>query len=275
MRGSPRRTAALAMQACAAWRHLGVRGALIIAGLGAVAAPVQSAELESVIKESEQWLMAQAESQDRVDELSQEKRQLAQEYRAVLRENEGLRAYNRQIERQIELQQEELARLNESYAQATTVDRQTLPLMLRMVDTLERFVEADLPFLPEERAERIQFVKEAIDRVDVTVAEKFRQVLEAYEIELEFGNTIEAYKGTQEIDGETLEVDFLRIGRIGLFYQTLDSTKTGRWSEEQDQWIELGASYRNPVRDAIRVARDLTAPDLLTLPLPTPEDAEQ
>ncbi|MHA7835154.1 MAG: DUF3450 family protein, partial [Algiphilus sp.] len=102
-----------------------------------------------------------------------------------------------------------------------------------------------------------------------------RQVLEAYEIELEFGNTIEAYKGTQQINGETLEVDFLRIGRIALFYQTLDGTKTGRWSEEQDQWVELGASYRNPVRDAIRVARDLTAPDLLTLPLPTPEDAEQ
>ena len=275
MRGIPRRTAALAVHACAACRHLGVGGALMVAGGGLNATFVSAAELDSVIQESEQWLVAQAESQDRVDGLSQEKRQLAQEYRAVLRENEGLRAYNRQIERQIDLQQEELERLNESYAQATTVDRQTLPLMLRMVDTLERFVEADLPFLPEERAERIEFVKEAIDRVDVTVAEKFRQVLEAYEIELEFGNTIEAYQGVQQIDGETLEVDFLRVGRIGLFYQTLDGTETGRWSEEQDQWVELGASYRNPVRDAIRVARDLTAPDLLTLPLPTPEDADQ
>ncbi|MHA7834270.1 MAG: DUF3450 family protein, partial [Algiphilus sp.] len=134
----------------------------MVAGFGVFAASAGAAELGSVIEESEHWLVAQADSQDRVDELAGEKRQLAQEYRAVLRENEGLRAYNRQIERQIELQEEELGRLNESYAQATTVDRQTLPLMLRMVDTLERFVEADLPFLPEERAERIEFVKEAI-----------------------------------------------------------------------------------------------------------------
>ena len=114
---------------------------------------------------------------------------------------------------------------------------------------------------------------EAIDRVDVTVAEKFRQVLEAYLIELEFGRTIEAYTGTVDVGGQKLEVDFLRVGRIGLYYQTLDGTQSARWDVASKSWVNLPASDRNPVREAIRVARKLTAPNLLTLPLPTAGDA--
>ena len=249
-----------------------LRGLLISLSVLAFSAPSMATDLEEISEESKRWLEKQNRSQQRVDELSEEERRLRQEYRAVLRDQEGLRAYNKQLERQIELQEEELQTLDASYAQATTVDRQTLPLMLRMLDTLERFIAADLPFLPKERAERIEFVSDAIDRVDVTVAEKFRQVLEAYEVELEYGNTIEAYTGTAEIRGEELEVDFLRVGRIALFYQTLDRSETGRWSEEEQAWVQLGRSYRNRVRDAIRVARGLTAPNLLTLPVPTPED---
>ncbi len=229
----------------------------------------QATTIPEVLQASDSWLVAQAESQRRVDDLGDQRRSLSEEYRTVLREIEGLEAYNRQLERQLRLQGEEMAILDESIAQATTVDRQILPLMLRMVTALEQFVALDLPFLPRERAERIQFVTEAIDRVDVTVPEKFRQVLESYLVELEFGRTIEAYTGTVENGGQKLEVDYLRVGRIGLFYQTLDGLQSARWDSESKSWQTLPASDRNPIRDAIRVARKLTAPNLLTLPLPT------
>jgi hypothetical protein len=258
----------------------GVRGALSTSRLvvccclmfGSTFA-AHAATVPEVLDAGNQWLVAQSSSQDRVDDLGEERRSLADEYRTVLREIEGLEAYNRQLERQLRLQGEEVAILDESIAQATTVDRQILPLMLRMVDALEQFIALDIPFLPRERAERLQFVMEAIDRVDVTVAEKFRQVLEAYLIELEFGRTIEAYTGTVDVDGQKLEVDFLRVGRIGLYYQTLDGTQSARWDAASKRWENLPASDRNPVRDAIRVARKLTAPNLLTLPLPTAGDA--
>jgi hypothetical protein len=235
--------------------------------------PAHAATVPEVLDAGNQWLVAQSASQDRVDELGEQRRGLADEYRTVLREIEGLEAYNRQLERQLRLQGEEVAILDESIAQATTVDRQILPLMLRMVEALEQFIALDIPFLPRERAERLQFVLEAIDRVDVTVAEKFRQVLEAYLIELEFGRTIEAYTGTVDVEGQKLEVDFLRVGRIGLYYQTLDGTQSARWDVQNKQWTGLPASDRNPIREAIRVARKLTAPNLLTLPLATAGDA--
>lgn len=251
------------------------RGALSLLAAGVLGAffafgASSATTVPEVVEAADQWRVAQAASQRRVDEFGEERRSLAEEYRTVLREIEGLEAYNRQLERQLRLQGEEMAILDESIAQATTVDRQVLPLMLRMVSALEQFVALDIPFLPRERAERLQFVMEAIDRVDVTVAEKFRQVLEAYLIELEFGRTIEAYTGTLDVDGQTLEVDFLRVGRIGLYYQTLDGLQSARWDARAKRWERLAASDRNPIRDAIRVARKLTAPNLLTLPLPTP-----
>lgn len=238
--------------------------------LGSLGQVASAAQVGDVVSAGEDWLVAQVSSQQKVDALGDQRRDLQQEYRAVLREIEGLDAYNRQLERQLDLQRQEMSELDNSISQATTVDRQILPLMLRMVGALEQFISLDMPFLKDERDERLQFVKEAIDRVDVTVAEKFRQVLESYTVELEFGRTIEAYTGAEVIGGQKLEVDFLRVGRIGLYYQTLDGTQSGRWDAQSKQWVELPASYRNPLREAIKVARKLVAPDLLTLPLATP-----
>lgn len=241
-----------------------------IAGMAlGVVCTTQAATVPDVVDASEQWLDQQAQSQRRVDDLGDQRRSLADEYRTTLREIEGLEAYNQQLQRQLKLQRDEIATLDNSISQATAVDRQILPLMLQMVDSLKQFVSLDLPFLPKERAERIEFVTQAIDRVDVSVAEKFRQVLEAYQVELEFGRTIEAYTGMVDVSGQKLEVDFLRVGRLGLFYQTLDGLQSARWDQASKQWVALPASERNPIRDAIRVARKLTSPNLLTLTLPT------
>lgn len=237
-------------------------------------APSYAAKVADVLTAGEAWLVAQQDSQTKVDALAEESQDLAQEYRTVLREIEGLRAYNRQISRQIELQEDELDTLAASISQATSVDRQILPLLLRMLGSLEQFIDLDMPFLPAERAERIAFIKEAIDRVDVTVPEKFRQVLDAYKVELQFGRSIEAYTDIINLNGADLEVDVLRLGRIGLYYQTLDGKETGMWNSQTGAWEALGSEYRTSVRQAVKVARKLTAPGLLSLPVPTPVNVE-
>lgn len=236
--------------------------------------PSFAAKVDDVLTAGEQWLVTQRDSQAKVDALAEEQQDLAQEYRTVLREIEGLKAYNRQISRQIELQEDELDTLAASISQATSVDRQILPLLLRMLGSLEQFIDLDMPFLPAERAERIAFIKEAIDRVDVTVPEKFRQVLDAYKVELQFGRSIEAYTDIINLNGADLEVDVLRLGRIGLYYQTLDGKETGMWNSQTEAWEALGSEYRTSVRQAVKVARKLTAPGLLSLPVPTPVNVE-
>jgi hypothetical protein len=104
------------------------------------------------------------------------------------------------------------------------------------------------------------------------VAEKFRKVMEAFQIENDYGRTIEAYEETLTLgdQGERL-VDVLRVGRIGLYYQTPDGQVTGMWDQDAGQWVVLGNEYRNPIREGLRIAKKQVAPELLLLPVPGPE----
>ena len=112
-----------------------------------------------------------------------------------------------------------------------------------------------------------------MSRADVSNAEKYRAIMEAYQIENEYGRSIEAYRSTIESDGETKTVDFLRFGRIALVYQTLDGSESRVWDQQQRAWVPLDDSYRTSIRDGLRIARRQSAPDLIRLPLPAAQDA--
>jgi hypothetical protein len=142
-----------------------------------------------------------------------------------------------------------------------------------MVTAIEEFVELDVPFLIEERTERAEGLRKLMTRADVTTPEKFRQVMEAYQIENEYGRTIEAYRDSLTIDGRESIVDVLRFGRIALVYQTLDGTRSGRWDQVSGQWVAVDPDLRSAVREGLRIARKQVAPDLVKLPLPAPSDA--
>lgn len=231
-------------------------------------------EFDTLMKAEEERIRLAQASQDRVDDVVRETRDLEAEYRQVLKESAGLEVYNEYMQRQIANQVTELEDLRTSIDQVSDVERQIMPLMIRMLDGLERFIELDVPFLDEERIERVAHLRALMERADVSMAEKFRRLTEAFQIENDFGRTIESYQGTLSLEGATLEVSFLRLGRIGLYYQTGDGSATGRWNREARDWEELsGAEARNQVRLGLRMARKQVAPDLLLLPVDAPEAA--
>lgn len=214
---------------------------------------------------------AAVESQKNIDRLSDQTQKMLNEYRAATRHAETLQTYNQHLKNLLESQQQEKASLERQLDQIEVTQSEVVPLILRMLDSLEQFVRLDLPFLPEERTERLEQLKEMINRADVTHAEKFRRILEAYQVEKDYGNTIEAYRADLELNGTVSSVDFLRLGRVALYYQRLDGSETGFWNKETNAWETLPSSYRNAIRDGLRIARKEAAPDLLTLPLPAPE----
>jgi hypothetical protein len=141
-----------------------------------------------------------------------------------------------------------------------------------MIDGLEQFVELDVPFQKEERLQRVQFLRDNLDRADVSVAEKFRGVLEAYNIELQYGRGIDTYRGTIELNGADREVDFLRVGRIALVYQTTDGAVSGAWDASNRVWEELGSGeYDAAIRKGIRIAKKQATIELLNMPVAAPE----
>ncbi|WP_027330397.1 DUF3450 domain-containing protein [Marinimicrobium agarilyticum] len=240
--------------------------------MGSVA--VADETLEQIIQVGEAKTAMAQESQQRIDRLAQETDDLLQQFKTVNKEIEGLRTYNLQLERQIEAQQRVLRDLDQSIEQVTVIERQIQPLVMDMLDALEQFVELDMPFHLEERRDRIEMLRENQDRADISVAEKFRQVLEAYRIESEYGRTLDTYRDTLEVDGQPREVNILRVGRISLMYQTTDTEQQGAWDKEQEAWVPLDDSYRNNILKGLRIARDQASMDIMMLPVQAPEAAQ-
>jgi hypothetical protein len=155
------------------------------------------------------------------------------------------------------------------------VGRAVTPLMLKMIDALDKFVGLDVPFLAEERKVRVDGLRVLMRRSDVADAERYRRILEAYQVENDYGRTIESYAGTVPRGGEEVPVDFLRVGRIALIYQTRDGEEVGAWDHANGQWIVLDSSYMNAISEGLRVAKKQAAPQLIKVPLPRPEQGGQ
>lgn len=215
---------------------------------------------------------ASIEVQQRINALDDQTREMLNEYRLTMSQVADLEAYNQQLERLVATQNVELADYERQFEEIETTKRQILPLIIRMLDVLEEFVAIDMPFLPEERNLRIEELQKLMERPDVLTSEKYRRVTEAYQIELDYGHTIEAYEGEIEVDGAPRTVAFLRYGRLGLYYMTLDGLTIGHWDQQQDSWVELDNEYRSSLDRALRIARKQLPPDLTRLPVPAPED---
>ena len=228
----------------------------------------------TTVNEQQAANKAAAASQTRVNQLDDETQAMLNEYRVTLRETESLRRYNEQLEIQIKSQEAEVVSINQQIQDIDRTNREIYPLMQRMIETLEQFVKLDVPFLAEERAKRVATLKETVNRADVSTAEKYRRLLEAYTIEMEYGRTSDAYEDKLGEGDAARTVNVLRIGRTALMYQTLDGDETGYWDADQKTWVE-DSDYAKHVKEGLKVARKQVAPDLLIVPVRAPEAASK
>lgn len=246
---------------------------LLVAVLALPAVHAQEAKVDKIVDVGLQRNEAAKAAQQQVDKIAEQTDDLVREYKTIMKVVDGLKVYNALLQRQVDAQQAQIDDLGASIDQVAIVQRQISPLMLRMVEGLSQFVELDVPFLLEERRQRVQKLRDLMERADVTAAEKFRAVLEAYDIENEYGRTIEAYRGTLEIEGTVRDVDFLRVGRIALLYQTIGGGYNGMWDQERREWVPLQAvEYANQIEKGLQIARKQVAPDMMLLPVAAPED---
>ena len=209
-------------------------------------------------------------SQAVVSDLSDETQDLLGQYRLVLQQIDRLIAYNDYVERLIVDQEAQIKDIREQLDQFALIERGIVPLMLDSIDTLDKFIDLDVPFLLEERKDRVARLRTIMNLSDVTVSEKYRQIMDAYQIETTYGRDIEAYTGLLEIGGVSRQVDFLRIGRTSLTYQTPDQEETGFWNKQDKQWEKLPNKYQKYVTQGLRVARKQVTPNLLELPIEAP-----
>jgi hypothetical protein len=235
-----------------------------------LAAPA-GAQLSEALQAQAQVDQAAAAAQNELNGIREDTQDAAGRYAQAMADADSLERFNEQIAEQVRSQEEEIASIERQLTEIDTTNREVQPLMEQMVATLEQFVKLDVPFLLEERTARVQSLKDMMARADVTISEKYRRILEAYQIELEYGRTLSAYEGRLGTGADARTVEFVQLGRVSLMYRTLDGSETGYWDAIQKDWV-IDGSYKDAVEEALRVARKDGAPDLLTVPVPAPQE---
>lgn len=237
----------------------------------ALSVAAEGATLDKAIAVEGQAQQEAAQSQGKVARLADQTAQLAERYKTLLAQVDNLRAYDDQVDKLVASQRQQARSLEQQLAGIDVTEQQILPFIQRMLTTLDAFVKLDIPFLPDERRRRLEQLRAMMDDASVSIAEKYRRVMEAYEVETDYGRTIEAYRGKLRQGGGERLVDFLRVGRVALLYRTLDGGDTGYWDQRKRQWVSTGAGRSRAVAKGLRIARKALAPDLIDVPVPAPE----
>lgn len=225
---------------------------------------VGAQQLNTAVQVAVDTNKAAAKAQVRIDKLNDQTDNLTGQYRNVLNEIESLRAYNKQLSAVVEDQRVEVNSINNQMTTLEKTNRGILPMIIEMVDALGKVIEADIPFKKSDRQERLAKLETMLGKSGTTTAEKYRLVTQAYGIELDYGSTVDAYQGALP-SGK--QVNFLRVGRTTLIYQTLNQEVSGWWDAKQNKFVTLDKRQNAAIKEAIRVAKKEASPDLAGLPV--------
>ncbi len=250
-----------------------LRASVAGAVAAAAAAGAASAQLDRAVQVAQQSTTQGQQNQEQVEQLDDQRTDMARQYRALLQQIESQRLFVEQQRVFLNSQQNEIESLQNQLGRVEGVTVELLPMMREMVVNLENFVQLDLPFLMNERIDRIQRLYDALQDPSISEAERYRVILNAYEIEASYGRGIAAYEGPLTEGGENV-VDFLRIGRLMLIYATKDGEEYGYWDRESESWQPLPGDYGLELNKAFRIARNAAAPDLLLAPVPGPSQSQ-
>lgn len=215
-------------------------------------------------------------SQQTVEQLDNATRKLLQEYQDIMQRNDYQQYYQFQLEQLAQEQQTEIANLEQQLKELAYLELTLMPLMQSMLVALEEFVAVDLPFKQQERLAGVQQLRQRVSSSSLSLPEKYRLLMEVWQIEYDYGRSIETWRGTinqtdgEQAEGEPLAVNFFRLGRVALYYQTPDGAQSAKWDQHTKSWQPLATTFNRQIQQAIQVAAERVAPDLLALPLLTP-----
>jgi hypothetical protein len=227
----------------------------------------QATTLAEVTNTGVQAAKASAASQEKINNIYDQSQELLAEYRALVEQTENLKVYNDHVNTLVNDQNSQLASFDKQIGTIEGTKQGIVPLMYKMIDTLEAFIKADMPIDQAKRLERVQRLRDLMGNASVNTSEQYRMVLEAYQIEKDLGTALVTYTDKLNVGGGEKTVNFVYVGRVALLAMSLDEKEAWMWNKSTNQWEALGAEYLDSTKTAIRVAGKQSPPQLLKLPV--------
>ena len=206
-------------------------------------------------------------TQKEEDRWEDEKARLVLEYKNLEMEKQNLLALSQSLNKDNTDYKTTIASYKKRIDDINEISAELLPYLTDVLKRLDGSVAESLPFLSAERSSRLENIHKIFENPKVTTAEKFRKVMEALQVEAEYGNNVEVYQESVKVDGSVMVVNIFRLGRLSLFFQTLDAKTSGYYNPAESSWIFLPDKYNMEVGKAIDMANKRRSIDMLVLPL--------
>ena len=233
--------------------------------------PAWSAPAETgadrLLGEVSETIEVRKQTQKEEDAWAGKKAELMARLRSLEAEREHLSEVKDRTIRAIETEQALIAEAKRKIREAARIREGLESYLASVVTELEAFIQQDLPFLKDEREARLASISDTLSHSEKTAAEKYRRVMEALQVETEYGRTVEVYQETVDIEGQSILMDIFRLGRLSLFCQSPDGKMVGHYDRTEGQWIELTSKYRQEINKAVDMARKQRTVDLVRLPI--------
>lgn len=228
--------------------------------------PTRAELIDTAISLEASSSIAAASRQETIDNLDSQIIFLTGEIQYLSQQLDLTNIYNRQLQELIDSQNAEINSINEQMAQLDETNKGILPKLEEMVNVLAEIIMNDTPFLLKEREDRVNVIKDLLTQSNISTSEKFRRVFEAYQIENEYGRTVEAYRDEITVDGQNYNVEIFRLGRVGLYARTADGDYNAMYSRSEKKWIKA-KGIDNDLAIALKIARKEIPPSLIKLPM--------
>lgn len=236
--------------------------------LATVITTAQASSLDQARSIENKSNTASAVSQKKIDKSAEKTLSYNAEIEQLQEEVKNLAVYRDHLSGLVNSQEQEKTNLQTQIETIKDTRQGVVPLMYNMLDGLTAVVEQDKPIKISERQLRIEKLTHMMTRADVSDAEKYRRILEAYQIEMDYGSKLGTYQTQITVDNnELIDADMLHLGRAALLARRLDGSQYWSWNTYKNQWQALDVSQNNQLDKAYSMAYKQIAPSLLTLPV--------
>ncbi len=202
------------------------------------------------------------------DEWAVKKTELKAQYAALQEEKRRLKDKNKKLCRELENRQKKVNNLTLKVEDVLRISEELFPFLENTYKRLAEFIENDTPFLFNERKKRIKNLERILYDPAISIAEKFRKLMEAVSIEAEYANTIETYQEKIKIEGkESIMANIFRLGRISLFFLSPDMKTCGVYDPASNLWKKVPPEYGRAIHAAIEIGSKRRPASILELPL--------
>ncbi len=228
-------------------------------------------------------------------------------YAKLLQQIADVQASTDQKRLYLQVQEQEIESLRSQIASTDELKASVKPLVVKMTADIEKEMNKDVPFNPEERFNRLDKLKEDLASPDAPIGSLFRQAMNIYDIEVVAGASIASYngnhpktpglrlaacdadlegtacdlpkevrealpRGATKIEDENLRENindgyYVHFGRMALIYLQYDSSEGWRWDRDSNDWVELSTGDLLDARRAVRIARGESAPGVVLAPI--------